>query len=221
MHGGVKKENLAVPDKGAVLRGLANLEKHIENVRKFGVPPVVSINIFTQDSKEEFQAIYDHCQRLGVPVKTSNVWPQGGDGGIELAKRKVEINDRGEANFHCLYNIDEMLQNKVRIVAKEIYGAKDVSFGKEALLAIESYEKMGLGGLPVCMAKTQYSFSDNPALLGRPEGFTIHVRTARLSAGAGFVVMLTGDIMTMPGLPKVPAAERIDVDENGVIKGLF
>ena len=221
MHGGVSKDKLSLPNKDAVLRGLQNLEKHIENVKKFGVPPVVAINIFSQDTKEEFDAVYDHCTKLGVPVEISNVWEKGGEGGISLAKKVVEIIDNNKLEFTCIYDLKDSLEEKVRKVATKIYGAKDVSFDKKALEAIKKYESMGFGSLPVCMAKTQYSLSDDATLLGRPENFTVNVKNARISAGAGFVVMLAGDIMTMPGLPKAPAAEKIDIDDDGVIKGLF
>lgn len=221
MHGGVLKTELSQPNTQAVIDGLANLEKHIENVRKFGVEPVVAINVFSQDTKEELDAIYDHCKKLGVAVELSDVWVKGGDGGIDLAKRVVEIIESNKSEFKPLYDLQLSLIEKVKIIAREIYGADDVNFSKQALASIKKYEDLGYGNLPVCMAKTQYSFSDDPALLGRPKNFTITVNNARISAGAGFVVMLTGDIMTMPGLPKSPAAERIDIDADGVIKGLF
>jgi len=221
MHGGVAKTELSKPNASAVIGGLANLEKHIENVRKFGVEPVVAINIFSQDTKEELDAVYEHCKKLGVAVELSDVWAKGGDGGIDLAKRVVEIIDSKKSKFKPLYDLELSLVEKVKKIAREIYGADDVDFSKQALTAIKKYEDLGYGNLPVCMAKTQYSFSDDPSLLGRPKNFTITVNNARISAGAGFVVMLTGDIMTMPGLPKVPAAERIDIDADGVIKGLF
>ncbi len=221
MHGGVAKTALTEPNVEAVVHGLANMEKHIENVGKFGVPVVVAINIFSQDSKEELDAIYQHCQKLGVPVELSDVWGHGGDGGLELGKRVVEIVSSGKADFKPLYELSDSLQEKARKIACDIYGAKGVSFSKQASEAIRKYEAMGYGNLPICMAKTQYSLSDDASLLGRPENFTLVVSGVRISAGAGFVVMLTGDIMTMPGLPKVPAAESIDVDANGVISGLF
>lgn len=221
MHGGVLKTELSQPNTQAVIDGLANLEKHIENVRKFGVEPVVAINVFSQDTKEELDAIYDHCKKLGVAVELSDVWVKGGDGGIDLAKRVVEIIESNKSEFKPLYDLQLSLIEKVKIIAREIYGADDANFSKQALASIKKYEDLGYGNLPVCMAKTQYSFSDDPALLGRPKNFTITVNNARISAGAGFVVMLTGDIMTMPGLPKSPAAERIDIDADGVIKGLF
>ncbi|WP_424244625.1 formate--tetrahydrofolate ligase [Elusimicrobium posterum] len=221
MHGGVAKENLSAPNVEAVIKGLTNLEKHIENIKKFGVPCVVAINVFKTDTKEELDVIYQHCAALGVAVELSNVWAKGGEGGVELAKKVVELVESGKSDFKFIYDLQDSLQDKVIKIATEIYGAKDVFFEKPVLDALKKYEEMGFGNLPVCMAKTQYSLSDNPKLLGRPEGFTVNVRKARLSAGAGFVVMQTGDIMTMPGLPKVPAAEKIDIGPDGKIQGLF
>lgn len=221
MHGGVPKANLTLPDVEAVKRGAANLEKHIENVAKFGVPAVVAVNVFPTDTREELEAVMETCARAGVEAAISNVWAEGGQGGLELAEKVLALADSGQANFQPLYDLDLSLKEKVRRIAREVYGADDVSFTKEADKTISELEKMGYGKLPVCMAKTQYSFSDDANLLGRPQGFTITVKQAKVSAGAGFVVMLTGDIMTMPGLPKIPAAEKIDVDKNGRISGLF
>lgn len=221
MHGGVARAALTAPDADAVRRGAANLEKHVENVRKFGVPAVVAVNIFPTDTPDELAAVVEVCDRIGVPVALSNVWAEGGQGGIELAEKVLAAANSGESRFTPLYPLDMPLADKVRVIAREIYGADDVAFTKEAAKTIADLEAMGYGRLPVCMAKTQYSFSDDPTLLGRPEGFTITVRQARVSAGAGFVVMLTGEIMTMPGLPKVPAAEKIDIDKSGRITGLF
>ena len=221
MHGGVPKTALTIPDAAAVARGAANLEKHIENMKKFGVPVVVAVNVFPTDTPEELQAVTAIANQAGAPVAISNVWAEGGNGGIELAKAVLALADSGEANYQPLYPLETSLAEKVRIIAKEIYGADGVSFTKEAEKTIADLTAMGYGHLPVCMAKTQYSFSDDPSLLGRPSNFTVTVRQARVSAGAGFVVMLTGDIMTMPGLPKLPAAEKIDVDSNGRITGLF
>ncbi|MGB2579653.1 formate--tetrahydrofolate ligase [Elusimicrobium simillimum] len=221
MHGGMPKDALSMPDTDAVVRGLANLEKHVENVKKFGVPPVVAINIFTQDTKEEIDAVLNSCAKLGVPVQLSNVWAKGGEGAIDLAKKVVEIVEANNTQFSFIYDLEDSLEKKVEKIATQIYGAKDVFFEKKAQDAIKKYESMGLGHLPVCIAKTQYSFSDDAKLYGRPSHFTIEVREARISAGAGFVVMLTGNIMTMPGLPKAPAAEKIDISADGVVKGLF
>ncbi|EAX48504.1 Formate--tetrahydrofolate ligase [Thermosinus carboxydivorans Nor1] len=221
MHGGVARAALTAPNADAVRRGAANLEKHIENVRKFGVPAVVAVNIFPTDTPDELAAVVELCDRIGVPVALSNVWAEGGQGGIELAEKVLAAANSGESHFAPLYPLELPLADKVRVIAREIYGADDVAFTKEAANTIAELEAMGYGRLPVCMAKTQYSLSDDPTLLGRPEGFTITVRQARVSAGAGFVVMLTGEIMTMPGLPKVPAAEKIDIDRSGRITGLF
>ena len=221
MHGGVPKTALTIPDAAAVARGAANLEKHIENMKKFGVPVVVAVNAFPTDTPEELQAVTAIANQVGAQVAISNVWAEGGNGGIELAKAVLALADSGKANYQPLYPLEASLAEKVRIIAKEIYGADGVSFTKEAEKTIADLTAMGYGHLPVCMAKTQYSFSDDPSLLGRPSNFTVTVRQARVSAGAGFVVMLTGDIMTMPGLPKLPAAEKIDVDSNGRITGLF
>lgn len=221
MHGGVAKSQLTIPDAAAVTRGAANLEKHVENVRKYGVPVVVGVNIFPTDTKEELEAVMEVCRKMNVPAALSDVWAQGGKGGIDLAKKVLELADSGQSKFAPIYPLELPLAEKARIIAREIYGAQDVIFTKEAEKTIADLERDGYGKLPVCMAKTQYSFSDAPALLGRPSGFTVTVRQVRISAGAGFVVMVTGDIMTMPGLPKAPAAENIDVDKNGKITGLF
>ncbi len=221
MHGGVPKTDLATPDVEAVKRGIVNLEKHIENIKQYGLPLVVAINAFAQDSPEELEAIRSHCAAHGVNVALSEVFAKGGEGGIELAKEVVALATSGKADFKLLYGGELSLKEKIETIAKKIYGAVGVNYTKEANNALKDFEKMGYGHLPVCMAKTQYSFSDDPALLGRPEGFEITIKNCRIAAGAGFVVVLTGDIMTMPGLPKVPAAEKIDVSDDGVISGLF
>lgn len=221
MHGGVPKTDLATPDVEAVKRGIVNLEKHIENIKQYGLPLVVAINAFAQDTPEELEAIRSHCAAHGVNVALSEVFAKGGEGGIELAKEVVALATSGKADFKLLYGEEMSLKEKIETIAKKIYGAVGVNYTKEANNALKDFEKMGYGHLPVCMAKTQYSFSDDPALLGRPEGFEITIKNCRIAAGAGFVVVLTGDIMTMPGLPKVPAAEKIDVSDDGVISGLF
>lgn len=221
MHGGVSKTDLATPDVEAVKRGIVNLEKHIENIKQYGLPLVVAINAFAQDTQEELEAIRSHCAAHGVNVALSEVFAKGGEGGIELAKEVVALATSGKADFKLLYGEELSLKEKIETIAKKIYGAVGVNYTKEANNALKDFEKMGYGHLPVCMAKTQYSFSDDPALLGRPEGFEITIKNCRIAAGAGFVVVLTGDIMTMPGLPKVPAAEKIDVSDDGVISGLF
>lgn len=221
MHGGVPKTDLATPDVEAVKRGIVNLEKHIENIKQYGLPLVVAINAFAQDTPEELEAIRSHCAAHGVNVALSEVFANGGEGGIELAKEVVALATSGKADFKLLYGEELSLKEKIETIAKKIYGAVGVNYTKEANNALKDFEKMGYGHLPVCMAKTQYSFSDDPTLLGRPEGFEITIKNCRIAAGAGFVVVLTGDIMTMPGLPKVPAAEKIDVSDDGVISGLF
>ncbi len=221
MHGGVPKTELKTPNVEAVRKGLCNLEKHISNIKKYGVPLVVAINIFAQDTKEELQTVYDSCAKLNVPVALSDVFAKGGEGGIELAKKVVELAESGQADFKPLYPLTMTLKDKIATIAREIYGAKDVAYSKLAAKALQEYTEHGYGDLPVCMAKTQYSLSDDPSLLGAPSGFTLQVKNCRISAGAGFIIVLTGDIMTMPGLPRVPAAEKIDVSDDGVISGLF
>ena len=221
MHGGVPKTELKTPNVEAVKKGLVNLEKHIENVKKFGVPCVVAINIFAQDTAEELEVVREHCAKHGVNVALSDVFAKGGEGGIELAKEVIALADSGESKFAPIYPLDMSLKGKIETIAKEIYGADGVNYTKEADKALKEFEELGYGNLPICMAKTQYSFSDDPALLGRPSGFKITIRNCRIAAGAGFIVVLTGDVMTMPGLPKVPAAEKIDVTDDGVISGLF
>ena len=221
MHGGVPKSELQTPNVEAVKKGIVNMEKHIENVKKFGVPMVVAINIFAQDTPEELEAVREHCAKHGVNVALSDVFARGGEGGIELAKEVVALAESGKADFHTIYPLEMSLKEKIETVAKEIYGADGVNYSKDADKALKEFEDMGYGNLPICMAKTQYSFSDDQNLIGRPSGFTITIKNCRISAGAGFIVVLTGDIMTMPGLPKVPAAEKIDVSDEGVISGLF
>lgn len=221
MHGGVPKTDLKTPNVEAVKKGLVNLEKHIENVKKFGVPCVVAINIFAQDTAEELEAVREHCAKHGVNVALSDVFAKGGEGGIDLAKEVIALADSGESKFAPIYPLEMSLKGKIETIAKEIYGADGVNYTKEADKALKEFEDLGYGNLPICMAKTQYSFSDDPALLGRPSGFKITIRNCRIAAGAGFIVVLTGDVMTMPGLPKVPAAEKIDVTDDGVISGLF
>ena len=221
MHGGVPKTELKTPNVEAVKKGLVNLEKHIENVKKFGVPCVVAINIFAQDTAEELEAVREHCAKHGVNVALSDVFAKGGEGGIDLAKEVIALADSGESKFAPIYPLEMSLKGKIETIAKEIYGADGVNYTKEANKALKEFEELGYGNLPICMAKTQYSFSDDPALLGRPSGFKITIRNCRIAAGAGFIVVLTGDVMTMPGLPKVPAAEKIDVSDDGVISGLF
>lgn len=220
-NGGVKREELAREDIGALELGIANLQKHIENIRKFGVPVLVAINHFSTDTRQELDLIKSKCAQWGVEAALTNVFTEGGKGGIDLAEKLCELVSRQPSSFKPLYDLDLSIKEKIEIINREIYGGKDVAFTDKALKELKLIESMGYGDLPVCMAKTQYSLTDNPALLGRPEGFTLTVKEVRLSAGAGFVVALTGEIMTMPGLPKTPGANKIDIDENGRITGLF
>lgn len=220
-NGGVKKEFLKQEDIEALRKGFVNLEKHIENLRKFGVPVIVAINHFDTDTPNEIEYLKSRCKDMNVEVAFSQVFSKGGEGGVELAEKLVNILDTTTSKFKPLYDLELSIKEKVETIAREIYGAKGVVYNSAAEKAIKKIEEMGMDKLPICMAKTQYSLSDNPNLLGRPEGFEVTVREVRLSAGAGFIVVITGEIMTMPGLPKVPAAEKIDIDEKGVITGLF
>lgn len=219
-NGGVKKENLNEENPEALKAGIANLEKHMENLKKYGVPVVVTLNRFVADTDAELSYVKEFCESRGCEFALSEVWEKGGAGGLELAEKVLAALEK-ENGFHVLYERERPLKEKIETVAKEIYGAAGVSYAASAEKQIAQLEKLGFGDLPVCMAKTQYSLSDDAALLGRPKGFTLTVREAYVSAGAGFVVVLTGAVMTMPGLPKSPAAFRIDVDEEGKITGLF
>lgn len=220
MHGGLDKKELAKIDMEALEKGLANLTKHIENIHKFGLPAVVAINAFPTDTKEELDFVEAKCKALGADVALSEVWAKGGAGGIELAE-KVEAAMQKNNNFHFMYDVNQSIPEKITTIAKEIYGADGVNFTKAAQKQLKEIEDLGYDKMPICMAKTQYSFSDDATKLGRPTGFTITVRELRLSAGAGFIVALTGNVLTMPGLPKHPAAENMDIDNNGKITGLF
>lgn len=220
-NGGVAKQDLGKENREALEKGIANLEKHIENLQKYGVPVIVTLNSFLTDTEEEIGFVRNFCEKRGCEFAISQVWEKGGEGGIALAEKVLETLEKKESNFHVLYEDALSLQEKIETVAKEIYGAAGVSYGAAAQKQMKQLEFLGFGNLPVCMAKTQYSLSDDPDLLGRPEGFTVNVREMYVSAGAGFVVVLTGAVMTMPGLPKEPAAVRIDVSEDGVITGLF
>ena len=220
-NGGVPKTELNTPDMGALERGICNLDAHLDNMKKFGVPVVVAINAFPTDTAEEMEFIRKHCAERGVRVALSEVFAKGGEGGEELAREVLTVLDEGKADFHMLYEDELPLEEKIRKIAKEIYGADGVTFAPAAHKELMNITDMGYGSLPVCIAKTQYSLSDDASLLGRPSQFVVSVRSARLAAGAGFVVVETGAVMTMPGLPKVPAAEKIDVDNAGVITGLF
>ena len=221
-NGGVAKDQLNEENLEALEKGLPNLLKHVENITKvFGLPAVVAINRFPMDTEAELKLVEDKCKELGVNVALSEVWAKGGEGGIEVAKEILRLIDEEENNFQYCYDEDLSIKEKINAIATKIYGAEGVDFTKEAEKEIAKFERLGFNKLPICMAKTQYSLTDDQTKLGRPEGFRITVRDLTVSAGAGFIVALTGAIMKMPGLPKVPAAERIDVDENGVISGLF
>ncbi len=219
-NGGVAKEDLGEHNLEALKKGIVNLEKHIENIAKFGVPCVVTLNRFVTDSEEELAYVKEFCEARGCTFALSDVWEKGGDGGIELANTVIDTINTKESHFKTLYDDSLSLKEKMNTIAKEIYGADGVTFDQAATKSIARLEELGFGNMPVCMAKNQYSLSDDPKLLGRPEGFTVNIRDVYVSTGAGFVVALTGTVMTMPGLPKHPAAERIDVNKEGKITGL-
>lgn len=220
-HGGAKKDELGNENIDALARGFENLEKHIENVNKFGVPAVVAINRFPTDTEAELDFLMKKCKESGAEAVLSEVWAKGGDGAIELAEKVVEICEGRDSNFKPLYDVEESIMDKIEKIAVEVYGADGVEYTKSCLKKIKQIEELGLDKMPICMAKTQYSLSDDPTLLARPKGFKITVRDIRVSNGAGFLVALTGEIMTMPGLPKVPAANNIDILPSGEIVGLF
>ena len=220
-HGGAKKEELGTENLEQLARGFENLEKHIENVNKFGVPAVVAINKFPTDTDAELNFVLERCKELGAEAVLSEVWAKGGEGGAELARKVVEVCETKEANFKVLYDVEESIAAKIEKIAKEIYGADGVDFTSACQKQIKNIEKLGFDKMPICMAKTQYSFSDDPTLLARPKGFKITVRDIKISKGAGFLVALTGDIMTMPGLPKAPSSNNIDILPSGEIVGLF
>ena len=220
-NGGVAKANLSAENLEALAKGIGNLEKHIENIHKFGVPVVVTLNSFVTDTEDEVAFVRNFCEERGCEFALSEVWGKGGDGGVELAKKVIETIETKESHFKVLYENELPLKAKIETIAKEIYGAGNVTFAPAAAKQLAKLEELGYGNLPVCMAKNQYSFSDDPALLGRPEGFDFNIREVYVSAGAGFVVALSGAITTMPGLGKTPAAYGIDVNEDGVITGLF
>ncbi len=221
MHGGVDKADLKTPNAEAVGRGFANLEKHLENIAGYGLPAVVAINRFTADTDEEFAVIQERCARLGVKAVPATHWADGSAGAEALAHAVVEAAEKNTRKFQLLYPDEMPLWDKVRTIAQKIYGAKDITASASVRNKFEDLQKAGYGKFPICMAKTQYSFSTDPTLRGRPTGFEVEIREVRLSAGAGFIVCLTGEIMTMPGLPKVPAAEVIDLDASGKVVGLF
>ncbi|NLK72121.1 MAG: formate--tetrahydrofolate ligase [Clostridiales bacterium] len=221
-HGGCPKDKLNEEGLEVLKKGLPNLLKHVENVTEnFGLPVVVAINRFPTDTEKELKYIEEKCNELGVRVALSEVWAKGGEGGETLAREVLELIDKGDNKFKFTYPDEAGIKEKIEAISKKIYGAEGVDFIGQSYKQIEELEKMGYGKLPICMAKTQYSLSDDPLKLGRPEGFRITIRNVKVSAGAGFIVALTGDIMTMPGLPKAPAAEKIDVDNTGKISGLF
>lgn len=220
-NGGVDKKDLSAENLGALKSGIVNLEKHIENLQKYGVPVVVTLNRFITDTEAELKLVKDFCESKGCEFSLSEVWEKGGKGGIDLANKVIQVIERKISNFKPLYKLNLSLKEKIETIAKEIYGAGTVSYDPAAEKAIAHIEEIGYKELPVCMAKNQYSLSDDPTKLGRPSGFNIHIREVYLSAGAGFVVAITGTVMTMPGLPKKPAAEGIDVNSDGVITGLF
>lgn len=220
-NGVVPKDDLAAPDIEALKSGIVNLEKHIENIQQFGVPVVVTLNKFASDSEEELAYVKDFCIGHNCEFALSEVWEKGGEGGIELANKVIETLENKKSDFHTIYNNEASLTEKIETIAEKIYDADGVEYDTQAVKQLKRLTELGFGSFPVCMAKTQFSFSDDPKLLGRPENFKIHVREVYVSAGAGFVVVLTGSVMTLPGLPKKPAAYGIDVDDNGVITGLF
>lgn len=220
MNGGKAKNELSESDPESVKRGLPNLLRHISNLKKYGLPIVVALNMFPTDTAEEKKVIEDACAEIGIPVAESNVFAEGGKGGLELGEKLLKAMET-DSNYKPLYELEHTLKEKIETIAKEIYGAANVQYDAAAEKELKHIEEMGFGNVPVCIAKTPVSFSDDPSKLGAPEGFTLHVREVRISAGAGFVVVLTGKVMTMPGLPKRPAAEKIDVDDDGNITGLF
>lgn len=221
LHGGADKKELGEENLNALQKGLPNLLRHVKNIKEvFGLPCAVAINRFPQDTEAELQLLEEACKALDVRVVLSEVWAKGGEGGRELAKEAVRLCEMPN-DFRFAYNLEDTIENKIRTIAQKVYGAADIQLAPSAKKQAKELTELGFGALPVCMAKTQYSFSDNASLLGAPEGFTVTVRNLKVSAGAGFIVALTGDIMTMPGLPKVPAAEKIDLLEDGTIIGLF
>lgn len=220
-NGGVPKNSLSEENLDALEKGIANLDKHIENIRKFKVPVVVALNRFSTDTDAEIDFVIDHCKKLGIDAAVSEVYEKGGAGGLELAERVCRLTETVPSHFEPLYDVNLGIKEKIGIINREIYGGGRVIYTDKAEKAIRQIEALGLDKMPICMAKTQYSLSDNPSLLGRPEGFDLTVRDVKVSAGAGFIVAYTGDIMTMPGLPKVPASSRMDIQPDGKITGLF
>ena len=221
MHGGVKKEDLASENVDAVIGGCKNLERHVKNIRKFGVPVIVGINDYVTDTENEHAAIIDFCKNMGVACKISSHWEKGGEGASDLAEEVAKLADSGTSEFKTLYDNEMSLWDKTEYIAQNIYGASEIIADKKVRNQFKKLEDDGFGNYPICMAKTQYSFSTDPLLMGAPSGHDVPIKEVRLSAGAEFIVVVCGDIMTMPGLPRIPAAENIDVDENGLIQGLF
>ena len=222
MHGGVPKTELGTENLDALAKGLPNLLRHVSNIKNvYKLPCVVAVNRFPTDTDAEIEEVIRECRALGVNTVLSTVWADGGKGGEDLAREVVRLCEEEKGDFTFSYELDIPIEKKIEAVVKKIYGGDGVEFSSAAKKQLKRLEQLGFGNLPVCIAKTQYSFSDDPTLLGAPTGFTVTVKNVKVSAGAGFIVVLTGDIMTMPGLPKSPAAERIDVDENGRITGLF
>ncbi|MCB0666587.1 MAG: formate--tetrahydrofolate ligase [Saprospiraceae bacterium] len=220
-HGGVPLKDLQTPDVKGLINGLPNLDKHVENMLKFGLKPIVAINHFITDSEEEIAALQKHCDQLGIPFAVSRVWEKGGQGALELASLVAKIANTNHTKFKPLYKWDAPVQEKVETIAREIYGANAIDYTAQAKRDLSRIESLGLDKLPVCIAKTQKSLSDNPKLLGRPKNFVVTVRQIEIASGAGFLIPITGDIMRMPGLPETPAAENIDIDNDGTITGLF
>ena len=220
-NGGVKKDELKEENIDALMSGIVNLGKHIENMQSFGTPVVVAVNRFATDTDRELQMVIDECEKYGVKCALCEVFAKGGEGGLDLAKYVIDAIESTPSNYNPVYDVDMSIEDKINAIVTKIYGGKGVTFSNKAKKSIKKLEDLGLDKKPVCIAKTQYSLSDNPALLGRPSDFTVEIKTIRISNGAGFIVAEAGDIMTMPGLPKVPSAENIDIDENGVISGLF
>ncbi|NNU77935.1 formate--tetrahydrofolate ligase [Clostridium estertheticum] len=220
-HGGVKKDKLNEPNVEALSKGIGNLEKQIENIEKYGVQVIVAINKFVTDTEKEIECIKDFCVKKGVKVDLTEVWGKGADGGLELASKVIDTIENNKSDFKVLYDVQLSIKEKINVISKEIYGADGVEYSPSANKQIAEIEKLGLDKVPICVAKTQNSLSDNPKLLGRPTNFTINIKEITISNGAGFIVALTGNIMTMPGLPKIPAANKMDIFEDGTITGLF
>ncbi|MBP3275608.1 formate--tetrahydrofolate ligase [Kandleria sp.] len=221
MHGGVDKKDLSEENLEALKNGIENLRKHIENINKYGLPSVVAINAFPTDTQAELELLKEICEKDGAKVAISEVWAKGGEGGLELAETLLDVLENEESHYHPIYDLDLSIEEKIKTIASEIYGAKDVAFTKKAKTALRTLTKQGLDHLPICIAKTQYSLSDDASLLGRPEGFTVTINDLIPNTGAGFIVAISGSIMRMPGLPKDPAANHMDINEDGTIVGLF